>query len=83
MVWPITYTVSSYIKEATDEIKETIEGQSTLISIIRSADDIAIITESERKLQGILIRINGVMVYSSMNINKQKTKVMACSRMEK
>ena len=50
--------------------------------MIRFADDIAILAENGKNLQDTLYHMKEVMSEFSMKINKKKTKVMKCAKLD-
>ncbi|XP_049833909.1 uncharacterized protein LOC126278101 [Schistocerca gregaria] len=76
-----------YIEEAMMEIKERVRSgikiQGERISMIRFADDIAILSESEEELNYLLNGMNSLMsTQYGLRVNRRKTKVMRSSRNE-
>ena len=76
-----------YIEQALKEIKErfgkgvTIQGEE--IKTLRFADDIVIISESVDDLEELLNGMDNVLRNEyKMNINRNKTQVMECSRIK-
>ena len=74
-----------YIEQAIKEVKEQFEAGVTVhgqnIKMLRFADDIVVLAESEKDLEFILNGMDFVLRQSyKMNINKDKTKVMKCCR---
>ena len=61
-----------------NEIKEKALGVSIYgerISMLRFADDIAVIAETERDLKKVLINMERTMATYKMRMNKKKTKI--------
>jgi hypothetical protein len=60
-----------------------IKIQSEKVDMLRFADDITVLVESEEELQNILTVMNIIFKDEyNMKINKPKTKVLVCSRNE-
>uniref|UniRef100_A0A8D8XEA4 Craniofacial development protein 2 n=1 Tax=Cacopsylla melanoneura TaxID=428564 RepID=A0A8D8XEA4_9HEMI len=84
------YLFNLYVQEAINKIREEcqvgidIEAEITeKVDMLRFADDIAIVTDNENDLQNILHTMNNLMKNQfNMKINKKKTKILICSRME-
>lgn len=79
------YLFNLYVQKAIDRVREEvnlglpIHGER--IDMIRFADDIALMTESEEDLQRILNKMDSIMDEEfSMKINTKKTKILVCCR---
>ena len=81
---PIIFNL--YIEEAIRQVKEGpqigVKIQGEKIAMIRFADDIAILAENGKNLQDTLYHMKEVMSEFSMKINKKKTKVMKCAKLD-
>lgn len=53
-----------------------------LVQMLRFADDIALIAESEEALGNMLTKMNDSCKEYKMKINKSKTKILICSKQE-
>jgi len=78
---PILFNL--YIEYAMNQLKvETPEAGVKIhgerIPMLRFADDIAVLAESEKGLEKILTRMQEIMSQYKMKINTKKTKVMKC-----
>lgn len=73
-----------YIQKPLDEVYEKINRgikiQGVRIMMLRYADDIALLAESERELQETLSEMNSILKNYNMKINAKKTKVLVCSK---
>lgn len=83
---PLLFNV--YIEKAMQEIKEkcgngiTVQGEE--IKTIRFADDIVVLSESGTNLENMLNGMDSILKNNyGMSINKNKTKVMECSRIKR
>lgn len=79
------YLFNVYIQDAIDKIREEksrgISIQGHKIDMIRFADDIAVLGETEQELNETLQDMEKTMrLEYNLKINKGKTKVMRCSR---
>ena len=80
---PVIFNV--YIEKAINEIKEKAPGISIhgeRISMLRFADDIAVVAETEGDLKKVLTNMERTMARYKLKINKKKTKILVCSRKE-
>lgn len=74
-----------YIQHAIDEMREDLEDTRGIrmlgekIDMVRYADDIALVAESEEELAEALHAMENVLIAYNMKINKSKTKVMVVS----
>lgn len=74
-----------YIQKAIDRVREEVKVgisvQGEKIDMIRFADDIAIITESEQDLQIMIKEMDRILGGEyDMKLNRHKTKVLVCNR---
>ena len=60
-----------------DEAQAGIKIAGRNISNLRYADDITLMAESKEKLKSLLIKVKGESEKVSLNLNIQKTKIMA------
>lgn len=84
----ITVTVQYiYIQRAIEELRETRESginiQGHKIDMLRFADDMALLAESEEQLEQSLQELERIMKNEyNMKLNKKKTKVMICTKQD-
>ena len=76
-----------YIEEAMKELKDKIdtgiEIQRQKIAMLRFADDIALLGSNKKELEDALNGINQILIEETkMKINKNKTKVLVCTKKE-
>ena len=72
-----------YIEEAIKEFKDKIEIQGQKIAMLRFADDIALLGNNKIELEDALNGINRILTEEiKMKINKNKTKVLVCTKKE-
>lgn len=73
-----------FIEMAIREVKMSDVGgvkiNGNRIKLVRFADDIALVAESEEELTQFLSIMNNIFISYDMKINKKKTKVLVCSR---
>ena len=73
---PIIFNV--YIEKAINEIKEKSSGvniHGEKVSMLRFADDIAVVAETEKDLKKTLLNMEKSMVRYQLKISKKKTKI--------
>lgn len=77
---------NAYIEQAIKEIKEHINCgvkiQGEKVSMLRYADDIAVLSESKEDLEKMLETMEQVLESYGLKINKSKTKIMVCGNKE-
>jgi len=71
------------IKEIKDELQVGVRVGGQKIIALRFADDIAFCTEKEEDLQILLEKTEDIFGNYGMKLNKNKTKVMSCSKLNK
>lgn len=75
-----------YIEEALKEIRKENNGGvkigGILVQMLRFADDIAVIGESEEDITNMLEKINDTLKEHYMKINQRKTKILICSKQQ-
>ena len=73
-----------YIEEAMNQLKTKenlgVQIQGEAVSMIRFADDIALLGENEKALEESLLEMASILNDYNMKINKKKTKVLVCSK---
>jgi hypothetical protein len=76
-----------YIQRGLDKVRQKLEGvggvriQGEKVDMVRSADDIAVLAESEQDLIATLDEMETTLSTTyNMNINKAKTKILVVSR---
>ncbi|VVC40587.1 Reverse transcriptase domain [Cinara cedri] len=73
--------IEEVLKELRVEVKQGVRIGGETISVLRFADDIAFCAETENDLQKVLTKVNKILWDKyGMQLNKKKTKVMACSK---
>lgn len=79
------YLFNVYIESAMRELKEETRGvkvNGEQIHSIRFADDIVLMTESERDLNDMLLCLDTTLTKYKLKINAKKTKAMVISKMK-
>ena len=61
-----------------DDAKAGIKIAGRNINNLRHADDTTLMTESEEELKSLLMKMKEESKNSGLNLNIQKTKIMAC-----
>ena len=75
--------IEEAIKEFKDKIDTGIEIQGQKIAMLRFADDIALLGNNKIELEEALNGINQILIEEiKMKINKNKTKVLVCTKKE-
>ena len=76
IISPILHNLySEYMIAEAMEDKSGIKFNGNYISNLRYADDAALVSESKRKLQGMLDKLNSSCLDYGMAINVKKTKL--------
>jgi hypothetical protein len=77
-IWSSNVYIEKAKIEIKGKLKTGVQVHGEKISMLRSADDIAIITESKEVLIRILNCMEKTMKKYNLNINAKKTKIMEC-----
>jgi dGTP triphosphohydrolase len=73
--------IEEAMKELRAEIQKGVRIGGTKVTALRFADDIAFCAEKEDDLQNTLVTIDRILKNKyEMKLNKKKTKVMVCSK---
>ena len=75
--------IEEAMKEFKDKIDTGIEIQGQKIAMLRFADDIGLLGSNKKELEDALKGINQILIEEiKLKINKNKTKVLACTKKE-